>query len=135
MTNTSHTKKVLVLEEVEDDVSLHNILHKKFVNEGFSVLGARDGEEGLAIALQEHPDLIVLDIVMPKMDGITMMKKIRRANEWGKQVPIILLTNLSADNETLTRVITENKPVYHLVKSDWTLDDLVKKIREWAPHP
>lgn len=130
MANESVNKKILVIEEVEDDASLRNVLHDKFSMEGFSVLEAKDGEEGLMIALREHPDLILLDIVMPKMDGLTMMKKLRQADEWGKRVPIILLTNLNADDDKINRAITENEPAYYLVKSDWKIDDLVEKIRE-----
>src|SRR3989344_7077543 len=124
------SKKILVIEEIEDDASLRNVLHDKFSLEGFSVLEAKDGEEGLTIALREHPDLILLDIVMPKMDGLTMMKKLREANEWGKHVPIILLTNLNADNDRINQAITDNQPAYYLVKSNWSMEELVEKIRE-----
>ena len=130
MSNEINNKKILVIEEVEDEKSLRDVLHDKFVNEGFKVLEARDGEEGLATALREHPDLILLDIVMPKMDGLTMMKKLREANDWGKHVPIILLTNLSADDDKIMAAITKNQPAYYLVKSNYTIEDLVEKIRE-----
>lgn len=60
------------------------------MKEEFHALGAKDGEEGLELALKEKPDLILLDVIMPKMDGMTMMKKLRKDN-WGKKVPIILL--------------------------------------------
>lgn len=123
-------KKILIIEEVEDEKSLRDVLHDKFVKEGFGVLEAKDGEEGLAIALREHPDLILLDIVMPKMDGLTMMKKLREENEWGKHVPIIILTNLSADKEKINQAIADNEPAYYLVKSNYTISDLVEKIRE-----
>ena len=119
--------KILI---VEDDKSLRDVLHNKFSLEGFNVLEANDGEAGLAIALREHPDLILLDILMPKMDGITMMKKLREANEWGKHVPIILLTNLSADDEKINQAITDNTPAYYLVKANYTIADLVEKIKE-----
>lgn len=130
MTDESENKKILVIEEVEDDKSLRNVLHDKFALEGFSVLEAKDGEEGLTTALREHPDLILLDIVMPKMDGLTMLKKLRQTNEWGKKVPIILLTNLSADDDKINQAITDNEPAYYLVKSNYTIEDLVEKIRE-----
>lgn len=125
-----NNKKILVIEEVEDEASLRNVLRDKFTLEGFSVFEARDGEEGLEIALREHPDLILLDILLPKMDGLTMMQKLREANDWGKKVPIILLTNLSANDERINKAITENEPAYYLVKSDYTMNDLVGKIRE-----
>ena len=123
-------KKVIFIEEVEDDNSLRRVLSDKLTHEGFGVYEAKDGEEGLAVALSEHPDLILLDIKMPKMDGLTMMKKLRQTDEWGKHVPIIMLTNLSANDNHINQVITENEPAYYIVKSDYTLDELVKKIRE-----
>jgi len=125
-----NNKKILVIEEVEDDASLRKVLHDKFVLEGFNVLEAKNGKEGLATALQEHPDLILLDIAMPKMDGLAMMKKLRETDEWGKNVPIILLTNLNADNDKIIKEITDNQPAYYLVKSDSSIEDLVEKIRE-----
>ena len=123
-------KKVLVIEAVEDDPALRNVLRDKFTLEGFGVFEARDGEEGLEVALREHPDIILLDIVMPKMDGLSMMKKLRETNEWGKHVPIIILTNLSADDEKINWAIADNEPAYYLVKSNWSMDDLVEKIKE-----
>lgn len=123
-------KKILVVEMVEDDGSLLDVLYDKFIIEGFKVLKAKDGEEGLRTALAEHPDLIILDILMPKMDGLTMMKKLRQMNEWGKKVPIILLTNLSGNDEKINQAILENEPAYFLVKSDWTISDIVTKVEE-----
>lgn len=123
-------KKILIVEVVEDEISLRNALRDKLVREGFTMLEAKDGEEGLEIALREHPDLILLDIIMPKMDGIEMMKQLREENEWGKKVPIILLTNLNASDDKINKAITDNEPAYYLVKSNWTINDLVEKIRE-----
>jgi DNA-binding response OmpR family regulator len=123
-------KKILVIETVEDDASLLSVLNEKFTLEGFSVLKAKDGEEGLAVALREHPDLIMLDILMPKMDGIEMMARLRQANEWGKRVPIILLTNLNGDDERIIQAIRDYMPAYFIVKSNFKIDDLVEKIKE-----
>ena len=114
---------------VEDEVSMLNALRDKFTREDFAVFEAKNGERGLEIALREHPDLILLDIAMPVMDGMTMMKKLRQENDWGKKVPIILLTNLNEDDKINIR-ITEDEPAYYLVKSDWKIDDVVKKVRE-----
>jgi two-component system response regulator VicR len=126
----NNNKKILVIEAVEDDSSLRNLLRDKFTAEGFSVIEANDGEEGFRAALSQRPDLILLDIIMPKMDGITMMRKLRQENEWGKSVPIIILTNLSADDEKINLAITKDEPAYYLVKSNWTISDLVEKVRE-----
>lgn len=120
-------KKILI---VEDDATLLNVLRDKFSLEGFNVIVAKNGEEGLTIALKEHPDIILLDIVMPKMDGVTMMKKLRQTNEWGKHVPIVLLTNLNADNDDIMKAITDYEPTYFLVKANWTINEIVEKIRD-----
>ena len=123
-------KKILVIEEVEDDASLRNAIHSKLSLEGFNVIEAKNGEEGLAIALANHPDLILLDIAMPKIDGITMMKRLREENEWGKKVPIILLTNFGKDDDKIIQAVSENEPAYYLVKSDYSMKELIEKIRQ-----
>lgn len=128
--DSKNNKKILIVEVVEDETSLRKALGDKLVREGFTMLEAQNGEEGLATALRERPDLILLDIVMPKMDGLTMMKKLRGENEWGKNVPIILLTNLSADSEEMNKAITDCGPAYFLVKSNWTMSELLEKIKE-----
>ena len=120
-------KKILI---VEDDEDFSVILQKKFANEGFSIVTAGNGQEAIEVTEREKPDLILSDVLMPKMDGMTMMKKLREANEWGKSVPIILLTNLSADDDKINKAITENEPAYYLVKANYTISDLVEKIKE-----
>ncbi|MCR4322903.1 MAG: response regulator, partial [Candidatus Azambacteria bacterium] len=72
MTQTSHT--VLI---VEDEPSLSSALKDKFIREGFHTLVARNGEEGLKLAQENIPSIILLDIVMPKMDGVTVFKKLK----------------------------------------------------------
>ncbi len=128
--DNNKNRKILVIEEVEDEASLRKVLHDKFTREGFNVFEAKDGIEGLDIATREHPDLILLDIIMSKMDGLTMMQKLREGGEWGKNVPVVILTNLSADDDKINRMITEYEPAYYLVKADHSMDDLVEKIRE-----
>ncbi|MBT3817196.1 MAG: response regulator [Candidatus Magasanikbacteria bacterium] len=118
-------KKLLLV--VEDEVSLANALNKKFSSEDFEVLVAKDGEEGLKKSLENHPHIILLDIIMPKLDGISMLKKLREDN-WGKEVPVILLTNLS-DSEKVAEGMEVG--VYdYLVKSDWKIEDVVSKVKE-----
>jgi DNA-binding response OmpR family regulator len=130
MANEIKNKKILVIEEVDDETSLRNALRDKFTHEGFSVLEAKDGEEGLALGISMHPDLILLDILMPKMDGLTVMEKLRQSGEWGKAVPIVILTNLSGDDERINKAVAANEPAYYLVKSNYSMNDLVEKIKE-----
>ncbi len=125
-------KTILV---VEDDLSLLGALADKFSREGFAVLQAKNGEEGLESALKNQPNMILLDIVMPVMDGMTMLKKLRATNEWGKTVPVIILTNLTSDNDERMRDITETNPAYYLVKTDWKIEDVVEKVRERLETP
>src|SRR3989344_8460028 len=87
-------KKLLIVEIVEDEAALSNALCDKFEREHFEVLKAKNGEEGLSIALRERPDIILLDIMLPVMDGITMLHKLRE-DEWGKKAHVVVLTNVS----------------------------------------
>jgi len=120
------SKKILV---VEDEPDMRQAIVESLEHEGFDVLEAENGGKGLEEALTRRPDLIILDILMPKMDGMEMMKKLRQQNEWGRKVPIILLTNLSADDKIM-RGIVEDEPSYYLVKSDWKIPDVIEKVRE-----
>jgi len=121
------TQKTILI--VEDEKSLRSaiadILHLK----KFLILKASNGREGVELALSEHPDLILLDLIMPEMDGMTALKKIR-ADAWGKEVPVIILTNLSATNEQLVEDVVTHKPMHYLIKSDWKIHDVVDKIEE-----
>ena len=116
--------KILI---VEDDLELLEVLKKKFAMEKFEVLEAINGKTGLGEAFQHHPDLILLDIVMPVMDGMTMLKKLR-ADSWGKNVFVILLTNLSDESKVAEAM--QHSVFDYLVKADWKIDDVVKKVRE-----
>ena len=123
-------RKILIIEIVEDEYSQRKALSDKFKREGFMVFEAKDGEEGLKTALREKPDAILLDILMPGTDGITMLKKLRQENTWGKKVPVILLTNLSPDDKNISEEIVENEPSYYLMKANCTIDDVVEKVKE-----
>ncbi|MBT4849303.1 response regulator [Candidatus Parcubacteria bacterium] len=118
-------KKVLLI--VEDDLALAKALVGKFSKENFQLLEAKNGEEGLKLALDKKPDLILLDIVMPRMDGISMLKELRQ-DDWGKGVPVIILSNL-ADAQDNSEIIQEHI-VDYLIKTDWSLEDIVKKVKD-----
>ena len=120
-------KKILI---VEDEQSLRMSLQDTFSAEGFEVFAASNGEEGLKLALEKSPDIILLDLLMPKMDGMTMLRKIRSENAWGKNVPVIILTNLTADDEKRMKDITELEPTYYLEKVNWHMKDVVEKVKE-----
>jgi len=124
VTNLSNGHLILI---VEDEKPLLKAMADKFGHEGFRVLTSENGEKGLALALENLPEIILLDIVMPKMDGVTVIKNLRE-NEKTKKIPIILLTNLY-DNEKLAEAGKYGVFDY-LIKSDWKLEDVVHKVKE-----
>ena len=119
-------KKTVLI--IEDEPSIRKAIMDKLETSEFLSIEAKNGEEGLIAAFEKKPDLILLDILMPKMDGMVMMKKLREEGDWGKKVPIIILTNLSADDRITSGVVI-NEPAYYLMKTDWSLDEVVAKIR------
>jgi len=119
--------KILI---VEDEEVICKAYADELRDEGFAILIAKNGQAGLELALREKPDLILLDILMPVMDGLAMMDTLRQKDLYGKNVPIILLTNLSASEEKIMKAITKNEPAYYLVKSDWNLSAVMEKIKE-----
>ncbi len=114
---------------VEDEPALLKVYAERFEKEGFIVRKATNGQEGLEAALKEKLDLILLDILMPVMDGLTMMQGLRKNKSWDKETPIIFLTNLSQNEDRILKSIAENKPAYYLVKSDWSLTAIVEKAK------
>ncbi len=121
---TTNGKTVLI---VEDESLLLQALVDAFSAEGFSTLGAGDGQEGLSVARQKHPDIILLDVIMPKMDGMAMLKELR-TDAWGKAVPVIILTNLS-DYRTVADALGHGVHDF-LVKSDWEINDVVTAVKQ-----
>jgi DNA-binding response OmpR family regulator len=116
----SEDKKILV---VEDSKSYLFIIVESLRSAGFTVVSASDGEEGLQMAQKEKPDLILLDITMPKMDGLTLSKKLR---EVGVSVPIIFLTNMSDMKHVSQGMDTADD---YIVKADTSVDDIVVKVK------
>lgn len=118
------SKKILV---VEDETPLRKAIVDVLTFEGFTILEAKNGQEGLELALKEHPDLILLDLIMPIMDGLTMLERLRQDQAWGKDVGVILLTNIN-DPEKIARATLAGSYDF-LVKSDWNIKDVVRKIK------
>lgn len=111
---------------IEDDFIQASLIAEELIGSGFEVIRAADGKAGLDLILRERPDLIVLDIIMPVMDGITMLKELRK-NEWGAQAKVVVLTNLNDENKIAEAL--GNQVFDYLVKTDWGLEDLVKRIK------
>lgn len=118
------TKTILI---VDDEELVAGALSKKITQAGYNVLVQRNGEDGLRVAFESHPDLILLDLVMPKVDGMTFLSRLRE-DTWGKNVPVIILTNLEG-GENVEK--SREKGVYdYLVKTNWSLSDVLDKIHE-----
>ena len=118
-------KKILLI--VDDEAIVRKALSSQFDAENVEVLTANDGEEGLKAALENHPDLILMDLVMPVMDGMTMLAKLRE-DDWGKDAEVIILTNLS-DSDRVAEAVEKGTYEY-LVKVDWNVTDVVNKVKD-----
>ncbi len=119
-------KTVLI---VEDEFELRRILLQTLDKEGYATLAANDGKEGLAVALDKKPDLILLDIMMPN-NGLIMLENLRKDEEYGKNVRVILLTNLSSDTSEIITAIEKHEPVFYLVKANYSPEQVVDKVKE-----
>lgn len=115
-------KKVLI---VEDDKDFLWILRQSFSGQLFSVIFAENGEEGLTLAEKEKPDLIVIDILMPKMNGIDMARKIK---EKGIKSQMIFLTNLKDENH-ISQVMDITGGADYIVKADVPVTTIVSRVK------
>ena len=121
--NNTTPKKVLI---IEDDTSMLHILAFKISQEGFKVLEAQDGKSGLDLAISEQPDLILLDLLLPKLDGLNLLEALRK-NEKSKQVPVFILTNLS-ENDTIYKSVALKADAY-FIKSDSSLEHIAAEVK------
>lgn len=125
------TQKTILV--VEDEKSLRDAITDALRLNDFVPLEAKNGREGVELALSQHPDLILLDLVMPEMDGMTALTKIRQ-DAWGAHVPVIILTNRSVANEQRADDTITHKVADYLIKSDWKIHDIVQKIEAVLIH-
>ncbi|OGE75351.1 MAG: hypothetical protein A3C85_02275 [Candidatus Doudnabacteria bacterium RIFCSPHIGHO2_02_FULL_48_21] len=115
--------KILV---VEDEEILLTALKEELSSGGYEVDGANDGQEGLDKVKSFKPDLILLDLVMPKMDGMEMLQRLKGSPET-RDVPVVILTNLS-DYERISEALSLGAMDY-LVKANYKLEDLLDKVK------
>jgi two-component system response regulator MprA len=113
-------KKILI---VENDAVLSNMLMHTLTQRGLRVVEARNGEDGLTQIQVTNPDLILLDIDMPKMSGLTMLKELRAS---GDKRPIMMLTNLN--NPEYIADAAEYNVHEYLIKADWEIDEIAEKV-------
>lgn len=124
LTKNMEKKKILI---VEDESSLHRALSEYLQMEGFDVLNAIDGQAGIDMAKSSKPDLVLLDIILPKKDGYQVLTEIKNGKST-KNIPVVLLTNLESP-EDIQKAFEKGATTY-LVKSSYKLEDVVKKIKE-----
>jgi DNA-binding response OmpR family regulator len=117
------SKKILI---VEDEKDLREAIKTALQYEGFTVETAEDGVEAFTTAHAFRPDLILLDILMPKQNGIETLKSLRK-EEWGKDVPVIIMTVLD-DMDKLSEALEAGATEY-LVKTDMSLSTIVEKVK------
>ena len=116
-------KKILVVDDEED---MRKLLRIRLEQEDFNVIDAVDGEEGLKKAEEELPDLVILDIMMPKMDGYTCLKEMRKLPKT-KSIPVLML---SGKEEEKVRDLFSFQKISGYIEKPFELDDLVVKIKD-----
>lgn len=124
MENNNNKPRILI---VEDERPMSLALKEKFERESFDVYIESNGQQALKKSLELKPDIILLDVLLPGIDGMTMLERLR-GDEWGKSVPVIILSNLS-DDDKLKKSVELNAANY-LVKSNWMINDVVDQVRQ-----
>lgn len=117
-------KKILI---VEDETSSLQALKEAFEQQGYQVAAATNGEEALVMLQKDLPSIILLDIILPKMDGFEVLQQLKK-NKTTQSIPVILLTNLSQPQD-IERAIALGATTY-LVKSEYQLEDIIHKVDE-----
>jgi len=112
---------------IEDEEALQKSLTKALQLEGFDVLSAHDGQSGIDMTEKERPDLVLLDLILPKVDGFEVLKRIKTSPST-KEIPVIILTNLE-QIQSVEKLI-QYGPLNYLVKANYNLDEIIEKIRE-----
>ncbi len=116
-------KKILF---IEDESGLQRALSEFLTQEGYTILSALDGDEGLRIAKREMPDLILLDLILPRRDGFEVLTELKKDET--KSIPIIILSNLE-ENADVQRALELGATMY-LIKTNYKLQEITQKIKE-----
>ncbi len=114
---------------IDDEDTIREALVTVLKDEGYIVFSAADGEEGLAMIIREKPRLILLDITMPKLNGLEMLKQLRSHSEYGEKAQVVLLTNAKTD-DTILDAIVKYHPSFFLAKAELTPQDVVEKVKQ-----
>ena len=120
------SKKIKILL-IEDDYFLAGIYLTKFKLEGFEIFLAQDGEQGLRLANSKKPDIILLDIFLPKKDGFAILQDLKKSSIT-KNIPVIMMTNLS-ESKNIKKAVNLGA-VDYLVKSNFLPNEIVEKVKQ-----
>lgn len=112
---------------IEDEAALQKTFGDILKSEGFEVISALDGETGLNLVKKENPDLVLLDLILPKIHGLDVLKEMKQ-NENTKNIPVIVLTNVESIEE-IDKALELGATTY-LVKSNYSLEDVIAKIKK-----
>lgn len=112
---------------IEDDPVISQMYRMKFESEGFEVQLANNGNRGVALVEAFSPDIILLDLQMPEMNGVDALKIIRD-NDWGKNTPVIVLTNLGAEESP--DELKSLGVLSYIVKADLTPRQVVERVKD-----
>lgn len=113
---------------VEDDPDLREALVREFRTAGFNVFPAHDGQEGVSRVLQVKPDIIVLDILMPLMNGHQMMRELLEHHAWVRALPVLIITNYGSGEEVAAEWMEKMK-VSYIMKSETSLAEIVARAK------
>jgi len=120
--------KILV---IDDTALARESVAKLLEYEGFDAMRARNGKEGGAMMYNETPDLILFDLMMPEMDGITFVRQLRRSTLW-KDMPVIVLTGVDDNDKLITRA-WELKVNDLIPKASFGFEDLLQRVKQHLP--
>jgi DNA-binding response OmpR family regulator len=121
--STGRKQKILI---IEDEATLQKALQEILLQENYEVISALDGKRGLEMALSEAPNMILLDLILPKMDGFEVLKDLKK-DEKTKEIPIIILTNLGSTEDVQKALVLG--ATNYMVKADHDLSEIVEKIK------
>ena len=112
---------------IEDEAALQKTLGDILGQEGYKIISAIDGEAGLRLVESEKPDLILLDLITPKLSGFDVLKQLK-GNQETKDIPVIVLTNLEGTGDV--EKVLELGATTYLVKANYSLEEVLQKIKK-----
>lgn len=126
MVYSTHKRKMKKILFIEDEYRFQKTLGDFLRSEGYEIISALDGESGLKLAKRENPNLILLDLILPKKHGLDVLKELRSDNQT-KNIPVIILTNLETA-EDVQKALELGATTY-LVKANYSPEDILEKIK------